>query len=85
MERKHYYFDGTEVNLKVARYENGNLYVGLVTSEGEPFGDLTVNLPLQNLYAYEAYLNVHASAGIENFVKKNGLAENLKETAKCGY
>ena len=73
-----------EVYLVKKTYPNGRLAVLLDSDEG-PYAVLTVNIP--GAYCPEgcAYLDTNNFPQGEDFVVKNGLAEDMEEIAFSGY
>ena len=66
------YMDEYDVNVIETKYYDGNYAVLLECTDGEPFGNLTVNLgrPLPDKYAF---LDVNNIPDAERFVVENGL------------
>lgn len=60
--------------LNVGRYRNNNsLYLGLTTSNGEPFSDITINISDQKLSDNIAYLTNDMSKELKVFLREKGL------------
>jgi len=85
-------FGQEEVSLRVASYmNNGSLYIGMFnrTEYGlEAFGDVTVNLPANDmipLKANEAYINGDMTESLLAFIQKNKLGTVLPEVGYSGY
>ena len=85
-------FGHEELSLQVSSYaNNGCLYVGLYNKgeEGfEPFGDLTVNLPMSSMIppeSNEAYISGSFSREKLQFIKKHELGVLLPEEGFSGY
>lgn len=85
-------FGHEELAVAVASYvNNGCLYIGLYskTEEGfEPFGDLTVNLPMSSVVPpapNEAYIDSFLSRENLRFIKEHRLGRVLPETGASGY
>ena len=85
-------FGHEELALQISSYaNNGCLYVGLYKNgeEGfEPFGDLTVNLPMSSMLPpelNEAYISGSFSREKLKFIKKHKLGVFLPEVGFSGY
>lgn len=85
-------FGQEEVSLRVASYmNNGSLYIGMFnrTEYGlEAFGDVTVNLPANDmipLKANEAYINGDMTESLLAFIQKNKLGTVIPEVGYSGY
>lgn len=75
--------------LQVGCYAQDNrLYIDMV-KEGEygleSFGELTVNLPYENVLPGEAFIPDFAAKSKLAFIKKHRLGKVLPETASSGY
>lgn len=76
-----------DVHLYVSSYEdNGRLFIGLL-EDGEPWGDITVNVSNANLTEkYQAVVKSYNEAGhIEAFIEKHALGAPTGITVKSGY
>lgn len=74
-----------EIRVSTYLYEN-HLFIGLHQMEdGEPFGDLTVNLPLSRLEYNEAYIDNFDAENKLKFIRKHRLGEVLPEKGHSGY
>ncbi|MCC8106058.1 MAG: DUF4313 domain-containing protein [Clostridiales bacterium] len=83
-----------EVSLEVNSYlSNNSLYIGLNSRTGdegewEPFGAVTVNLPVSDeipLKVNEAYISDFMSKYLLEFIQKNKLGTILPEKGHSGY
>lgn len=78
-----------ELIIRVLSYvDRKRLYIGLYKEEDgewEPFGDLTVNLPYEDVKENEAFIDHNYSESKLQFIKKYQLGEILPETAVSGY
>ena len=82
---KTFNYNGTEVYIVTAHYSTGNVYVGLEALEtGEPYADITINLPHYPFKKMEAALS-HDDSGLEEFVVTTGLAELSEEFIPSGF
>lgn len=72
-----------EVTAHKANYYNGNLAIFL-TYDGEPYGNLTVNLS-ERLLPDTAYVDTNNMPDAERFITENGLGEFTGKTKDSGY
>lgn len=80
-------FGHEELEVQVASYHYGDgLYIGLLNAkDGEPFGDLTVNIPFQPCGVNEAYIDDFSAKDKLSFIKKHKLGKVLPEKGHSGY
>lgn len=74
------------VFLRVGRYaDRDRMYVGLVCEDGEPYDDLTVNLPDVPMAEAQACLNTNHLPYAVEFVEKYHLAVKSGLLVKSGF
>lgn len=82
-------FGHEELIMKVNAYRDRNrLYVGLYHEDDgicEGFGDLTVNLPAEELKPNEAFIDHHFANANLAFIKKYQLGEIMPVVVTSGY
>lgn len=82
-------FGHKDLVIKVDAYRDRNrLYIGLYYVQGsdlEDFGDLTVNLPFENVEVNEAFINDFACKEKLEFIRKHKLGSVLPEHGYSGY
>ena len=75
--------------IRVLSYaDRKRLYIGLYKEENgewEDFGNLTVNLPHEDVKKNEAFIDYNFFESKLQFIKKYQLGEILPETAVSGY
>lgn len=76
-----------KLKLEVGSYAYGNgLYIGMIgAKDGEPFSDLTVNLPYSETEVNEAYIQDFEAKSNLAFIKKYKLGKVLPEMGYSGY
>lgn len=78
-------FGRTNVSLNIGRYENGNLYVGLITDDYEPYCNVTVNFPDCQLGEFYGYIDTNNYPTLEKFIIENSIGEFTGKTKQAGY
>ena len=73
-----------DVTPNVTKYMDGNLAIQLICTNGEPFGNLTVNLG-EMLPPNMAYVDVNNMPDAERFIKEYNLGEPIGTTRRSGY
>lgn len=75
---------GYNINLVVDTYcSYGNLYIGMITDEGEPYADLSVNI--EPLEGGEIAVDVNNLPDGEAFILNNGLGEFTGKYLRSGF
>ncbi len=80
------YGETFRLNITKGAYtNNGTLYLGLIEEEtGEPFADITINLPESYARGNIQYLDSNDMPDIEQFLIKNKLGTNMG-SGKSGF
>lgn len=79
-------FAGYRLQIRPKRYQNGRRALNLVTSEGIPFGTLTVNLPDQDLNDNLVAMALWAeNAPMRAPMMETGLFEDTGRRVRVGY
>lgn len=74
-----------DINLMRSTYmDNNNTAIISETTDGEPFGTLTVNLD-EKLPKNMAYIDTNNMPDVLDFLIKNDLAENTGEIRQSGF
>ena len=64
---------------------NGTLALILVEKSGEPFADITVNLPFSELDEDEAYVDTNNLPNIGKWLEANKIAKKTEIVGHSGY
>ena len=72
------------VLLETTQYYDRNFAIRLVCENGEPYGNLTVNLG-EPLPPYTAYVDTNNMPSAEQFIKDNDLGTFTGKYKKSGY
>lgn len=80
-------YQNEELTLFTSTYANNDaLYVGLKDSDGEYYGDITVNLPNSHTLPSDcAFVNENNTPGIGRILTETGVATPLFQSARSGY
>lgn len=78
-------FGETNVSLNVGRYYNGNLYIGLITDDYEPYCNVTANLSDSPLGEFYGYVDTNNYPALEKFIIDNRIGEFTGQTKQAGY
>ena len=73
------------VPLKTTYNNNGTLAIMVYTDDGEPFGDLTVNLPASDTLADDTHAFVQRDFWVKDFIKQTKIGRPMGEFAKSGF
>ena len=73
-----------DVRMEKTKYCNGNLAIRLVCDNGEPYGDLTVNLN-KELPDDMAYVDTNNMPNAERFIKENNLGVHQGKYEYSGF
>ena len=76
-----------EVTIHKSNYYDGNLAIFLTCKDGEPYGNLTVNLS-ERLLPDTAYVDTNNMPDAERFIKEYGLGEftgTIRRSGFCDY
>ena len=73
------------VPLKTAYRNNGTLAIMVYTDDGEPFGDLTVNLPASDTLADDTHAFVQRDSWVKDFIKQTKIGKPAGKSAKSGF
>lgn len=75
---------GYNIKLVVNQYRTyGNLYIGMLTDEGEPYADLSVNI--EPLGDGEIAVDINNLPDGEKFIRDNGLGEFTGKYLRSGF
>lgn len=82
------YEGDVEVMLDIQRYQNGRIYIGLVSLDEdghpEPFSNVTVNIDAPIL-DYCGYLDTNDLSNVEKFIVENDLGTFTGIMGESGY
>ncbi len=73
------------VPLKTTYNNNGTLAIMVYTDDGEPFGDLTVNLPASDTLADDTHAFVQRDSWVKDFIKQTKIGKPAGKSAKSGF
>ena len=73
------------VPLKTTYNNNGTLAIMVYTDDGEPFGDLTVNLPASDILADDIHAFVQRDSWVKDFIKQTKIGNPAGKSAKSGF
>lgn len=73
------------VPLKTTYNNNGTLAIMVYTDDGEPFGDLTVNLPASDILADDTHAFVQRDSWVKDFIKQTKIGNPAGKSAKSGF
>lgn len=82
---KTYIYEGKEVFLQKEEYRNGTTAILMYTTEGEYYGDVTVNLNSKLQSKTMVFLDTNNMNGIDKWLEENNLARPLYYRERSGF
>ena len=87
MRQKAIKFDGDKIYIKVGKYINDRIGILANSVSGEPYGNITINLPDKAILNYdEVFINSECkSSGLEDKLIEIGIIKDIIEEVRYNY
>lgn len=87
MKRKIIEFNNEQLYLNIDKYKNGRIKIYTELTNGEPYGNITIDLPDEMQFYYDEFFinNECKCLGLEKQLVKDGIIKEISGEVRHGY